>query len=311
MANQTNSFINNHNQLAERYTTLALSASGAQNTSSADTLDYLHRITTASFKRFKVGDHTQGFFLNPQGKIQLGFYAYYVNPSTVLLACLTHNADEALRIVEAMHFREAFTVEPKPELTFSRSTQANNTGEPRWSYGRKNDTQLLELGFSKSTLSDPATLFWWDYARNHPFTAAEFSNSMIPLELVSPEFLSEWVQENKGCYPGQEVVERIRSMGQPPKFTVRIYGNQKGDDLESLENRIAESLSKPETSTWGRYYRFTELTDAAKSSEFAALGLSQDTTWCAFINLKRSDYTKSLETKTITLFDTFAATILD
>lgn len=53
-----------------------------------------------------------------------------------------------------------------------------------------------------------------------PAVPNELTPTTIPLEAN----LADAVHENKGCYPGQEVIERIRSMGQVPRFLSSFEG---------------------------------------------------------------------------------------
>ena len=50
------------------------------------------------------------------------------------------------------------------------------------------------------------------------FPERELTSSSNPLELG----MTAWIAENKGCYPGQEVIERIISQGSPAKRLVRL-----------------------------------------------------------------------------------------
>ncbi|MEW6057880.1 MAG: hypothetical protein AB1540_14830 [Bdellovibrionota bacterium] len=51
----------------------------------------------------------------------------------------------------------------------------------------------------------------------------ELTPKTLPLEAG----LDDALHENKGCYPGQEVIERIRSMGQVPRVLVQVFGQGK------------------------------------------------------------------------------------
>ncbi|HUP58710.1 MAG TPA: hypothetical protein VM598_14725, partial [Bdellovibrionota bacterium] len=53
-----------------------------------------------------------------------------------------------------------------------------------------------------------------------PRVGRELVETTVPLEAG----MREWIAENKGCYPGQEVIEKIISIGSPAKRMVRIEG---------------------------------------------------------------------------------------
>ncbi len=53
-----------------------------------------------------------------------------------------------------------------------------------------------------------------------PWVGSEISDEVNPLEIGSPDA----VAENKGCYPGQEVIEKIAAIGSPAKRLIRVQG---------------------------------------------------------------------------------------
>jgi folate-binding protein YgfZ len=67
---------------------------------------------------------------------------------------------------------------------------------------------------------DFATLERWRVLALGPRVDAEITDATIPLEIG----LRSAVAENKGCYPGQEVIERITSLGAPPRRLALLTG---------------------------------------------------------------------------------------
>src|SRR6185437_13481206 len=53
-----------------------------------------------------------------------------------------------------------------------------------------------------------------------PRIDSELSENTIPLEVG----LKNAISDNKGCYPGQEVIERIVSLGSPARRLARVDG---------------------------------------------------------------------------------------
>lgn len=78
----------------------------------------------------------------------------------------------------------------------------------------------------KNHIAEPSQgLSWkilneWRIHSITPWVDAEIREGFNPLEIG----ISHAVAHNKGCYPGQEVMERIRSMGAPPKRLVQLSG---------------------------------------------------------------------------------------
>jgi folate-binding protein YgfZ len=60
----------------------------------------------------------------------------------------------------------------------------------------------------------------WRVQALSPRVDSEITESVLPLEIN----LREAIAPNKGCYPGQEVIEKIISLGSPPKRLARIEG---------------------------------------------------------------------------------------
>jgi folate-binding protein YgfZ len=61
----------------------------------------------------------------------------------------------------------------------------------------------------------------WRIHACRPRVGAEINDSVLPLEVG----LTDAIAQGKGCYPGQEVIERIISMGAPPRRLGRMEGS--------------------------------------------------------------------------------------
>lgn len=64
------------------------------------------------------------------------------------------------------------------------------------------------------------TLEKWRIQKTRPRVDHEITEDHLPLEIG----LRSSVAEQKGCYPGQEVIEKIIALGSPPRRLVRIEG---------------------------------------------------------------------------------------
>jgi len=93
-----------------------------------------------------------------------------------------------------------------------------------------------------------------------PGADTEIAEASNPLELA----LRDAIAENKGCYPGQEVVEKIVALGSPARRLVLLKG-----DLP-WPQQLREDLFDPENpdSVWGQ---LTSLSTFNKG--YIALGL--------------------------------------
>lgn len=66
--------------------------------------------------------------------------------------------------------------------------------------------------------------------------------------------LDRALHENKGCYPGQEVIERIRTMGQTPRRLVFC----KGQGEPPIAPQIILNQTKPEHDRDGNATKYNE-----------------------------------------------------
>lgn len=219
--------------------------------------DFMQRLTTANFKRLFPGRFTPAALLQANGKMITYFKALMLADSSYLLLAPpqqdgTSAAQAVFDALEKMHFRENFTIAPVPnELVYYRvlaqtapqAAGALDTGaiaqttngdlwlnENKWhvdqfrfdfgavvqtSRAAQFEAELKTQGFEAAQNLEPYRLQAGD-----PAWPLDLNSSTMPLEAR----LDDAVHENKGCYPGQEVIERVRSMGQPPKLLVRVRG---------------------------------------------------------------------------------------
>jgi len=77
----------------------------------------------------------------------------------------------------------------------------------------------------------------------HPMMNLDFSKGDVPNET---SLLSNRVSFNKGCYPGQEVVARIKHLGKPKKKIVELLVNSEIVPVAGTQLfKNAESLDRP------------------------------------------------------------------
>lgn len=213
-----------------------------------DAKDFLQRMTTVDFRNFPVGRHAWGTLLQATGKIILYFHALRAADTEFLL--LVPNAEEAFEALEKFHFMEKFTIEPRKDVfIFMRiaGLAANQVIDPalttlgartfalnQWTKFIWDKCFAFDLGaivpsakltaatdaLSKvgATELDPATREAFRVYFGEPAVPNEINPNVMPLEAG----IEDAVHENKGCYPGQEVIERIRTMGQVPRKLVCV-----------------------------------------------------------------------------------------
>jgi folate-binding protein YgfZ len=114
--------------------------------------------------------------------------------------------------------------------------------------------QWLERALPNAQATSWERLEGWRLGALRPRVDAELDATTIPLEAGLVDALAQ----AKGCYPGQEVIERIISLGSPARRLVQIVGEgnapAKGEKLHNLAEPPIEvgqvtSVAKSESGT--------------------------------------------------------------
>jgi folate-binding protein YgfZ len=102
-----------------------------------------------------------------------------------------------------------------------------------------------------------------------PWPGAEISDQVTPLDVGLPDA----VAENKGCYPGQEIIEKIAALGSPAKRLVRVQTEAAtnhpvaGTKLYSLSSENPLELGEVTTSTGHSFLAIVRKTHAKEGAE--------------------------------------------
>ncbi len=248
-----------------------------------DAKDFLHRLTTVDVRNLADGSGAPGLFLTSQGKIRASFMLWSAGQGRFVFE-LDAGADghwkkELLLAIDQYTFAEKMTLTPDSPLAC------------RWILG----AEIAGLGDGQTQVLGPVELFhhgsrdfgrpwisiWgsdedldaWIAAnapdarkidwpaldreriqRTRPWVGTEISESVIPLELG----LKDAIADQKGCYPGQEVIEKIVALGSPPRRLVRIDGiaptPEVGDPVLDLSSPAVEVGKLTSVTTDGTTY---------------------------------------------------------
>jgi folate-binding protein YgfZ len=268
--------------------------------SGPDAQDFLHRLTTVHVRDLRVGQGAPGFFLTAQGKIRSYFtlwnfgpsdYAFELDPGqggkwkTELLAAIDQytfaekitvtdvaSALECRWILDdpagsgdllarlgapALEPGQTVAVDEEIRLAHHGARDFGRTWVSAWGRPARLQ-QWLERALPDARAASLGELESWRVGALRPRVDAEITAATIPLEAG----LTEAIAQGKGCYPGQEVIERIAALGSPARRLARIEGSgpapRPGDKLFNLAEPPAE---------------VGELTTVVESGEgFAALG---------------------------------------
>ena len=197
-----------------------------------DALDFLHRITTVDVKGMQLGETREGLILSPQGKIQAYFFMTRTAGTEFFLE-FDAGADG---------FWEKSLVERLNYFLFSEKLEIQPvTGDCMWviedpaSEGHK--LPEAKLGTPWMSVWNQAVsggeISWNELdqlsiEQGTPWWSKEIQKDSNPLELN----LRSAIADQKGCYPGQEVIEKIIAIGSPAKRLCLVMGE---DGVQSLK----------------------------------------------------------------------------
>lgn len=227
-----------------------------------DSADFLHRMSTVNFKSFPDLKTAPGCFLNHKsGVLTFGFFErvgnvfHYWVPPGMGATTVEH--------VERFHFSESFTVTLSEDyvvlgvwnrhlvqlkLADNVMSSAAEWKDPwrdglTWLRLRTRDLEQVIQDFRAQDIP------WLGHAL-FEFYRIEAGLAQPGVEideksLILEASLDKAVEENKGCYPGQEVVERIRSYGRVNRQIRSVLGM--ADDVAvTVPGLPAEILSTAE-----------------------------------------------------------------
>lgn len=232
-----------------------------------DARDFLQRLTTVDTRVLEPGQGAEGFFLNPQGKIRSFFTLWNYQPDEYAFEIDAGPdgkwQDELLAVIDQFHFSEKFTLTPTEGILEAAwifgdarqeagTTQALESGvrlcqhwEPDfgmpwttvWARPDQLDT-WLKAEYPDAKLVAEPKLEAWRIESMTPRPGKEIVESSVPLELG----LYHAIADNKGCYPGQEVIEKIISLGSPSRRLVLV---EAGTGTPPTEGTKLFNLAEP------------------------------------------------------------------
>lgn len=252
--------------------------------SGPDARDFLQRLTTVNLLELEPGNGRPGFFLNAQGRIESSFHLWNLGENRYAFEYEAgEGGKERAKLaewIERYHFAEKFTV-THPELSCAWVLE----GPPRGTHASiyENAVRLCDHGsrdYGRSWISvwgeSSAVESWlrtaqsdakeiplahlelWRIEASGPRPGHELIESANPLEAG----YREGIAENKGCYPGQEVIEKIISIGSPARRLVRVEGEGEPPAPGAKLSNLAEPPSEVGEIT----------SSAARGKDFVALG---------------------------------------
>jgi folate-binding protein YgfZ len=208
--------------------------------SGPDAPDFLNRLSTLNYKK-SVETSMHGAFLNGQAKL-ISIFTSWISDSKVYFFIERELFQKTKEYLEKMHFSEnlkieterCFCIEARGELKDFKSeinVGAYNWGIPGKYFFSKNKFVLqgiddLHYDSVRAKFGFPKPLK--DFTFEHILIEGPFDNLL---------------DRNKGCYPGQEVIEKIYTYGRVArKIKKIIFENADAQDIENLNNVLPKEV---------------------------------------------------------------------
>lgn len=170
----------------------------------SDAIEFLQRVTTIDIQGLGVESANFGFLLRGNGKIIEFFHATRLEHSALLAS---PHAETLIAELEKLHFREDLEL----------SIVAGRRVTLEWSGSLASAQLTAQPGASMSVeaFNDARV------AETFPWIESEITADVTPIEINGLFAISR----DKGCYPGQEVIEKMLS-GRIPRKLVRMDAEQ-------------------------------------------------------------------------------------
>lgn len=216
-----------------------------------DATDFLHRLLTRSVTGMEPGDCGPAFLLDARGRVRAALHLLRLDATTFLADCAPGAGAGALAALDQYHFGEDLSLavaegfglltlqgpgaagvlaslgaEPPPPGRHGETTlgavalriAGGTHGYDLWVPVDAVTDVLSVLSAAGAVPGDGDTLEALRVDAGVPEWPAELNEETTPLEADA----RAGVTEGKGCYPGQEVIERTIALGRPARALRRL-----------------------------------------------------------------------------------------
>lgn len=204
--------------------------------SGPETVDFLNRISTLNFKK-PMTTSLHGAFLNGQAKLISLFTTWQQDGKTYLFV-EKNMFLKTKEFLEQMHFAENLKIETEKYFCaeFRGKSESFNVKMivEAFNWGIPGKYFFDEVKFEVKSILE----------KNYDAIRASFSFPKPMQDLTDDHVLIEgpledWVDRNKGCYPGQEVIEKIYTYGRVARKIKKLtFENATEADVNSLSKSL-------------------------------------------------------------------------
>lgn len=223
-----------------------------------DRIRLLHALATNVIEDLAPGQQTETFFLTPQGRI-VARCRVYVEADSLLLESEPASRQPLLDFLDRYIIMDDVTVADETDSTVAIAVEGPTANSVELGIGKaypspltgglwieadkalENDlhAELAAAGIAKAEAADWETM---RVERRIPVHGKDYGEANIPHETQ----LLDIVSFSKGCYVGQEIVERVKSQGQVNRLLtpVEVEANEIPDSAEiQMGDRVVGKLT--------------------------------------------------------------------
>ena len=191
-----------------------------------DAPGFLDRLLTITASALPVGGGSRGFLLEAKGRIRCAFFVARLGEARFLFDCEAGAGEALMGALDMYHFAERLEFKV-PEETLSAVQGPGSAALLASLPGGRVPIPRDRCGLGGVDLwGDPiegprlsvAALELVRVEQGVPCAPNEYNAESSPLEVSG----LEGITDAKGCYPGQEVIERTLSLGRPPRALVKL-----------------------------------------------------------------------------------------
>lgn len=241
----------------------------------SDRKDFMQRLSSQNMKEMRPGVVRPCAFLNANGTV-VSLFSVWEKEAEVWLLVDQSWLMPTMQFLKKMHFSEDLHF----DISRMEIFEARGSGLPKaWqsSLEAKEDINGVLPAWPAGVPGVLLTHSSYSFMEGHEVTEDQMSSLMLRLGVPNrAEHLDEtniilegpfddFVHRNKGCYPGQEVVERIYTYGKVAKqlVTVEFSGN--------TNDTIVGAELKLDGATVGKIQAFGESLDGSSTFAIASI----------------------------------------
>lgn len=178
--------------------------------------EFLHRVCASQVQKLAVGQGNRGLLLNGQSKMIAQFDLLRVEVQRFLLVAPEECFAELVAELERLHFAEDF--ESQEILDPYCVAKGESQGETEFLFTDRWPSVVPGFVLEKGSAEIPAEFHAARIKALVPWPKKDWDSSTNALEAgVLP-----WIDRYKGCYPGQEVVEKSLNLGHPARVLIAV-----------------------------------------------------------------------------------------